>query len=257
MIGIMCLITISLVVAAISYMYLYSKRGMGNDFLYSINFGGSGKIKILNGAIPKEIPQEMTYYKVLYEDRNEEFYSTDLKPQDHLPSEEKAIVIAERHIESHGGLPEDAVLENVQPQYMQERAIGKEKGENIPLFVEVTYKRVINGTPVVGPGDFILVTINGSGEILSYLKTWRALEEGGKVELITVEEAIAELEKGNTIETPVNPYEYPIVIDKIYLGYYSKPLGEKQEFYKPVWVFEGKEEHHQDGEVRLIVAAFK
>ncbi len=212
-------------------------RKGGNLQIYA-TLGDSEQIKISINELPYDTPQKVTYYRVLGEEYDEEIDPDCMNTQDDLPSEEEARTIAEGYIESHEGLPDGAVLKDIQSQYLGKVTNGEEV-ERIPLLTEVTYGRIIDGMPVVGPGDFILVCVGENGKILAYLKTWRNLEEAGQTNIITVNDAIAELEKGKTIETPISPYRGTITIDDIYLGYYSKPAGEKQEFYEPVWIFDG------------------
>ena len=227
------------IISVFSILYL-SNSSVDNDDKLSSILGGFTQIKFSVNYSSIDYPEELVYYRVVDEVYEEKFNSQNLTNSNgSLPSDDDAVSIAEDYIALHGGLPEDAVLDDVETQYIEKRTIGEVESKCIPLFVEVTYHRVINGTPVVGPGDFILVTIDGNREIMGYMKSWRILEEIGKINIISPEDAIAKLKDENTIGGLSTSYSYPIIINEIYLGYYSQTPEEKQEFYKPVWVFQG------------------
>jgi len=227
-------------------------RGDNNSLQGTTALGGSRRIEIVKDIALPEAPQTVPYYKVLDEDHEEEIDPELMTTQQNIPSEEEAMSIAEAYLQSHGGLPNDAILKDVQSQFVKKVTNG-EVVESMPLMTEVTYGRIINGMPVVGPGDTILVAIGENGKILCFLKTWRTLEEAGQTEIIEAEHACDKLKNGETIETPLSSYRNPIKINKMYLAYYSKVTGEEQTFYKPVWVFEGIEK--RGGDVLMVVEA--
>ncbi len=244
------LLLLILIILLVSSLFLYKSKFSDKDS--DSKLGGFSQIKFSINYSSIDYPRELVYYKVVDEVWEENFSSQDLvNSSGGLLSEDEAILIAEDYIMSHGGLPGEAILDNVETQYVEKRTIGEAEGERIPLFVEVTYHRVINGTPVVGPGDFIMVTINEDGDVTGYMKSWRILEPTGIVDVISPEEATKKLKDKETIGD--SSYSYPIVINKVYLGYYSQSPGEKQGFYKPVWVFQGVDYYGET--IRLYVDA--
>jgi len=198
--------------------------------------------------------ESVKYYRVLNEDSDLDVEADFMDPQNNIPSEKEAVVIADSYVESHGGLPKDAFVKYVEQQYMEKR--NQKTGELVekyPLVTEVNYARIVDGMEVVGPGDFIMVSIGEDGNVLCYMRTWRALQEAGEIDIIPSEQAIAKLESGQIMQKPVSPYQSPLTIDDISLGYYSEAIGEYQEFYMPVWVFSGTDTHGRS--VNVVVDA--
>lgn len=212
--------------------------------------GLSDRIIVPREVISENYPEKIAYYKVIGADFDDELSSECMSTQENIPSEEKAKIIAEEYIKANGGLPEDAIFKGVQEQYLKKKQ-GKEEIEEIPLLTEVTYRREINGVPVVGPGDFILVSIGENEKVLCYIKTWKRIEKAGQMDIINVYDAIEKLENGNYMDIPLSPYDHPITINKISIGYYSQAKGIEQEFYKPVWIFNGTSSHGEEVNISI------
>jgi hypothetical protein len=155
-----------------------------------------------------------------------------------LPSEDEAVRFAEEYIESHGGMPDDAVFGGVSTVYSTLYR-DDEVVEKKPVVIQVGYHRVFNGMPIDGPGDTIDLDIGNNGTILSFLKSWRELEYAGEREMLNASEAVERLQKGETIYKLGGPL-HTIEIYSMELGYYSAELRVKQEYYEPVWIFRGK-----------------
>lgn len=184
--------------------------------------------------------QTVPYYRVLDEDRIVEVHPDYMDAQSNIPSEEEAKKIADSYLQSFGEIPEGLILDIIEQQYVEKVDYTSDKVvEKLPLVTEVTYGREINGFEVTGPGDFIMVSIGEDGKVLCHLKTWRTLEEVGEIEIISSEDALAKLERGEIMRKPVSPFRDPLTINEISLGYYSQPSLQYQEFYKPVWIFKG------------------
>jgi len=179
-------------------------------------------------------PSKVTYYKVVSEDRK--FYASPkmMKPKKFVPSKDVAIKIAEEYLSKNGGLPKDAVLKMVETVTL--KALNVKTGEIVaerPLCVDIKYKRVINGHPVIGPCDEIELSI-GENEVIYFSKLWRKLEPVGAVEIISAEDALSKLKSGEIINKPMY-IQQPITVHDVKLGYYAT-IG-KQDFYTPVWIF--------------------
>jgi regulatory protein YycI of two-component signal transduction system YycFG len=212
---------------------------------------GTSKITIAIDELPAAVPDTMTYFRVLDEACAENVDSAYMMIQKNIPSTEEAHQIATAYIQDHGGLPDDAVVHDIQQQYVKKMTNGQEV-ESLPVITEVTYRRELDGLPVVGPGDFILIGIGENGKVLCYLKTWRVLDEAGQTNILTVPGALTKLKQGNTIESPISSYE-DVTVTEMHLGYYAKATGEKQHFYNPVWIFTGTDKF--GGPVEVVVEA--
>jgi len=188
----------------------------------------------LETTLPTTIPPKAVYYKVIKDDRQFYVSPTMMKPKKSVPSRDIAIKIAEEYMSKNGGLPKDAVLKMVKMVTL--KALNVKTGKIVaerPICVDIKYKRVINGHPVIGPGDEIDISI-GENEVIFFSKVWRKLEPAGTVDIISAEEALDELRNGEIINKPMY-VEQPITVYDVKLGYYAT-IG-KQEYYKPVWVF--------------------
>jgi hypothetical protein len=200
------------------------------------NWYGLGGFSLKTGF--PDYPLTLSYYGVIEEDEQEiGSLDYDIFEDKGLPTEEKAILIAQEYLTSKEILPEDAVLEGTQilggGQYSDGELVKKfERG------IEVFYKREINGMPVVGSGDTIYVIIARNQEVVFCFKRWRNLSQFGEVNITSPEEAYDKLLDGNVLgkHFRIEPFE----IYNISLGYYSYIEPESQEFYKPVWIFYGK-----------------
>jgi regulatory protein YycI of two-component signal transduction system YycFG len=95
----------------------------------------------------------------------------------------------------------------------------------------------------VGPGDTITVSLGENDEVIYFFKTWRELEQVGEMSIIDVDTAIKNLQEGKTTRKPAG-IDYPMVeISEMEVGYFSDASDNEQEFYKPVWIFRGTDDH--------------
>lgn len=196
-----------------------------------------GQVK-LSTELPKE-PAKLPVYKVVGDESRFVRSSNLWQPRD-LPSEAEAIKLAPKLAEKYGGIPKDAKLIHVETVYLVGYNLStKKEEERIPMFISLVYKREIDGLPVVGPGGEINIDL-GNNEVLTFLKIWRKLEYVGEVKIISAEKAFEKLKRGEVVNKPVSPLKLEVI--QIKPGYYAKGLGEKQEYYKPVWVFYCKDE---------------
>jgi hypothetical protein len=209
-----------------------------ND-LQPVSFGSGGSHSIVIKAELPEALDTMPYYRVVNEDYDKpslQELRRELrqKPQKR-PSREEAVRIAEEYIESHGGMPDDAVFDDVIIGYLMKSGEDIEKRH---VKQQVWYHRVFNGMPVVGPGDAIRIAIGDNGTIVGFLKSWRELEYAGEREIVNASEAVERLQAGKTVYNLSAPPS-TIEIDRMELGYYSAMPRVKQEYYEPVWIFHG------------------
>jgi len=246
---------------ASAYTFIFSTDVVENqnndniEYYYSSALGASISIQLKKDIISNDDPsQSVPYYRVLNEDRDIKALPDFMDPQNNIPSEEEAKIIADSYVKSHGGLPEDAFIKYVEQQYLEK--INQKTGELVekyPLVTEVNYARVVNGMEVTGLGDFIMVSIGEDGNVLCYMRTWRTLQEAGEIDIISSEQALTKLESGQVIQKPVSPYRDPLTIEEVSLGYYSEAIGEYQEFYMPVWIFKGTDSKGEN--IKITVEA--
>ena len=206
----------------------------------SFGLGGGSHGVTINAELP-EAPETMPYYRVVGEDYDKPSLhelrrELRQKPQKR-PSREEAVRIAEEYIESHGGMPDDAVFGGVSTVYSTHYR-GGEIVEKKPEHIHAGYHRVFNGMPMVGAGDGMGVVIGDNGTILSFRKSWRELEYAGEREIVTASEAVERLRRGETVHGTT--VQIGTKIDSVALGYYSAMPRVKQEFYEPVWIFCGR-----------------
>jgi regulatory protein YycI of two-component signal transduction system YycFG len=247
------------IVTGIFYILPHSSCLENSDDSVTIKTKSLGMDKDIN--ITAEIPtgvKILPYYKVINEDRvNIKNASQIITPRNSLPSEEEAIKSANDYLVSNNYLPKDAYLGKVTTQYItsvNKSSEGKITENKSPVLVEIEYYRSINGYPVSGPGDSITICVGEHNEVIYLFKTWRELELAGEVSIIDANSAIGKLEQHEIIEEEIGPGELPVEITEIELGYYSEVTGNEQEYYKPVWIFKGKDKFGND-EVMCVNAA--
>lgn len=232
------LISISVVVISVVVLGGFLKlQNSTDDNIEGGILGGNYNFSLKTDFL--DSPTTLPYYRILGEDY--EVIGIPHPPEGEiLPTEEEAVLIAEKYLESKDMLPEDAVLQNVQTTFLTKFSESGEVLEKIPLDVTITYKREINSLSVVGPGDEITVSVGKDKEVFYCFKSWRIIEQVGEINIINPEEAYNKLLEGKTIRIPLITPQSSIEIYEISFGYYAYPHGQPQEFYKPVWIFYGK-----------------
>ncbi|MEA1863757.1 MAG: hypothetical protein U9N46_00935 [Euryarchaeota archaeon] len=232
---------IVLVLAALSVMAFAGFYGIENTNTgsYSATMRGVSHTIVIDTEIP-EAPKTLPYYRVLGEEHIYECFGSLSGPRESLPSEDDAIEFAEEYLSLHGGMPDGAILRYTNTVTGKEICNGTVVSETLVL-VQVSYRRSINGMPVDGPGDTIDFAIGENGEIIDFFKSWRTLEEVGEIAIVDSDVAIARLRNGETILKHRGPFG-KLVVQSMNLGYYSNTPGTEQEFYKPVWIFNGIDE---------------
>jgi len=200
-------------------------------------------------------PAEMPIYRVVGDESIEGVKTNPPeygKVRYNLPSEKDAVKFALAALKKYGGVPDDARLSRVETEYVE--IINTSTGKIVdrkPTLVRVSFKRYLNGMPVIGPGGEITVFIGDNGEVIDLIKIWRKLEYAGDVKIISAEKAYEKLKKGEVMRKPMGMLKLRIV--HVEPGYYAGGFGDKQEYYTPVWVFHCKD--HLGNNVTLAVKA--
>jgi hypothetical protein len=191
---------------------------------------------LLDTVLPKS-PETAPVYRVTAKDSIFELSKKSLSVKNNIPSEAEAPALAERVLESYGGLPNDAVLSSVVRNTIKK--VNTKTGvveEEYPQSTQVIYTQQINSAPVIGPGAEINIQFGENGELLGIEKAWRYLEYDRDAAIIPVEEAYEKLQKGDTLYVVQSGSTGKKVSD-IKLGYYAEHRNINQEYYTPVWIF--------------------
>lgn len=164
------------------------------------------------------------------------------------PSENQAIQIAQEYLESHDVLPQDAVLADTQLHVIYAQNYVTGDSVEIPQQYYVSFKRILDNRPVVGPGDTLWVYIaceneSSTNQVVYFFKRWRNVTVAGEEEIISPSEAYKKLTNGEILNKPMQIEPFPIY--NISLGYYSALESLSEGVYKPVWIFYGAFENRQ------------
>jgi hypothetical protein len=162
------------------------------------------------------------------------------KVRQNVTSPQDAPDVAKRVLESYGGLPEDAVFDGAETTYVEEynHTINKVTAR-WPMFTTITYTRNINGLWIVGDSNRIKLTLGSDGELLWIYKEWRNYSYIEDVPLISVNEAINKLERGDLVSTTWHSEAGNVTIDTITPGYYAKNVDNSETLLEPIWMMFG------------------
>jgi len=208
---------------------------------------------VLEASVP-EAPQTAPVYTVTGTDTFFKGTPEIMNVRENVPSVEEAPMLAENALAPYGGLPEDAVLKDVEVVSLREVNTTSGSVEAVyPQWTQVIYTQQIDGMPVVGPGAEIIVSLGEDGEVLEVSKMWRNLTYARDVRITPVEEAVDAIQAGNVIDRPQSPLGYT-KITGIELGYYAEDISSPQKEYTPVWIFSGTEENSENS-VNIVVDA--
>lgn len=165
-------------------------------------------------------------------------------PSDKLPSENEAIRMAEEILTEKGLLPDKkdtVVVDYSEVRKYSNDGVLMERG-NPALYVKFLFS--LNDFPVIGPGAKAGVVFGENGAIIGLFRIWRDVGEDHEAPIISPEEAFAlfkqrwtkdeEFKQNNQMDVSFN-----VLIDNIYLAYYTLPGFEPQNFVEPVYVFTG------------------
>jgi glycopeptide antibiotics resistance protein len=154
-------------------------------------------------------------------------------------TEEDAPDAARRVLDQYGGLPSDAILSGTKTNYIYTHNSSSGKIiKTTPTDTTVFYDRKINGLPVVGLSDRIIVEFGENGKVLWVYKYWRTLEyTGNNISIIPLNAAIDKLRDNEIFEKPQGLRD--VIIQNISLGYYEKNRTDPEVLFEPVWIFKG------------------
>jgi hypothetical protein len=189
---------------------------------------------ILDTEFPKS-PVSMPIYKVKSIDRVQDvIVEKAFTTKNSTPSAAEAPALAEKGLEKYGGLPKDAQLGIVIPNYQYKYNLTTNTvEEQKSVSTQVIYMQMLNGSRVIGGS--INLMLGENGEIISIVKTWPAYEYAGEVNIITAEQAYEKLKNSETIDKPQGNIKEGSNITDIRLGY--KLTKETNSYLTPIWIF--------------------
>lgn len=193
---------------------------------------------ILENKLP-ESPVTAPQYKVVQKESVFKGSQKLMEVKPGIPSEKEAEELAEKILDTYGGLPKDANLAKVEQVFLEKyNTETKTVEERYPQFTQVIYEQQINGAPVIGPGAEINICLGENGEMLQIEKAWRHVEYAEEIPIISSAEAYEKLQKGDLLISPQSSLD-GVRISGVKLGYYAEDRENDQQFYSPVWIFYG------------------
>lgn len=108
--------------------------------------------------------------------------------------------------------------------------------QSLPLSYNLTYRRLLEGYEVVGPGGKIKVFLDLGGQVAGYLRVWRKLAPVGEQALISVYEA-AERFKTDPLGTVLLADVKRVVVSELRLAYLARGMADPQHYLQPIFLF--------------------
>jgi hypothetical protein len=118
-----------------------------------------------------------------------------------------------------------------------EMADKEGKRRTLPFGANLTYRRVVNGYRVVGPGGKIKVFHDIDGLVAGYLRVWRSLKAEKKRSLVNVFKAAETFDQnplGDTLLADISR----VNVNKINLAYLERGVNHAQSYLQPIYVFD-------------------
>lgn len=108
---------------------------------------------------------------------------------------------------------------------------GKERTERL-IDAGVIYRRLVDETPVDGPGGYAMVNVDPEGEVAGLRSVWRqTLQSEAKVKIIPVSQALEAFEK------LVSKVEGELTVTTANFGYFEQGEVDRQSYLEPAYVF--------------------
>ncbi|WP_347489758.1 hypothetical protein ABDB91_00965 [Desulfoscipio sp. XC116] len=145
--------------------------------------------------------------------------------------------LAKNFLQEKGLFKEEAFFKSINEHTVTSKVYGKEVTK--PFMVEVMFSRNLNNYTWTGVGPKISVYFGDHGKVIGAASVWRDVEEFEDYPLISPQQAIKQIEKGNATVFLENVYEATGEIENIELIYLNKPLGYEQKYVIPHYMFQG------------------
>lgn len=169
---------------------------------------------------------------------NNDFFNANQTGLDSATARKKA----DDFLNKNGLMPQDAVFD---------RAAAGDASLINAKTMNVTYKRMINGLPVIAwgypPGNQLEVDMSNSGEVVEFYETWREVQPYQNVPVKTPQQAFNDLENGKDVLSETYLWESlcgrtgygSVNVTGISLGYWTLPPYQEQEYLTPVYILQG------------------
>jgi len=228
----------AIIVVSVFYYYFVSlKPTIGPSY-----DGPYGKL-ILQTSISNE-SRNITLYHVSLQDNDMiDYWNWDpVNKEGNITSEAEAPQIAQKILDSYGGLPEGARLIRVETEYGELfhggniPFIQSETVEYIPDSTVLNYGRSIGEYIVVN--GYIRMELGRNGELLNLRKVWRTVTPAGTMRVIPATEALNKIQRGEVL-TDRPKCTCDLTVNKVQLAYLENDYNVSQEYLTPIWVFAG------------------
>ncbi len=108
---------------------------------------------------------------------------------------------------------------------------GREKIERL-IDAGVIYRRLVDETPVQGPGGYAMVNIDPESEVVGIRSVWRpTAQRKAKVKIVPIAQAL------ETFERLVSKVEGELTVRTANFGYFEQSEMDKQTYLEPAYVF--------------------
>ena len=108
---------------------------------------------------------------------------------------------------------------------------GKDKVERL-LDAGVIYRRIVDETPVEGPGGFAMVHVDPEKDVIGMRSVWRSTSQReAKVRIIPVGQAVEAFEK------LISDVRGDVTVRTANFGYFEQSESDKQSYLEPAYVF--------------------
>ncbi len=203
--------------------------------------GFFGNITI-NSEVTPDSPSTFPVYRGIQKigDSIDLQFQTIGKIRQNVTSAKDADQVARNAMEPYGGIPEDAIFQGAETEYVEKYNHTSEQVEGRwPVSTSVSYTRYINDRWIIGDSNWINLNLGENGELLYVKKVWRTYIYIGDVPIISLNKAIQKLRNGETIESYVDDKQ-DVTITVMGIGYYAKNVGNNETILEPIWSFYGK-----------------
>lgn len=168
---------------------------------------------------------------------------------ENLPSDDEAASISTSFLKERALLPEGAVVRS-----SDHRKVYTSIGGAPPIVtwedIDLWYGRELNGLNV--EGTQYEVEVAAHGDIIDYFANWKNYTLVGEYPVKSPQIAFQELQQKGVEVGSNNPDT--VLINKVYLAYYTQALSNPEQYLEPVWVFKG--EAMADGQSIMPIEAF-
>lgn len=154
-----------------------------------------------------------------------------------IPDEKRIRTTAEGFLEKIKGLPGDQKM--VQHISVDTMELMDKSGQrrSLPMGVNVTYRRLLEGYEVVGPGGKLKIFHDTNGDVVGYQRVWRKLSPEREMQpLISIHQA-ADRFKENPLGRVLLSDVDKIEVTSIRLAYLEHGIAESQQYLQPIYLF--------------------